>query len=72
MAAPTPLAVAESRRLIETLNSEAISVRHLVVNKLIDSGVSDNFMNNLRKGQESAMARLDKPTSGLHHGREIS
>ena len=36
VAAPTALAVDETKRLVGTLNDEGIPVKHLVVNRVID------------------------------------
>ena len=38
VAAPTALAVDETKRLIATLKDEAIPVRHLIVNRVIGGG----------------------------------
>eukprot|EP00613_Pedinella_sp_CCMP2098_P075329 CAMPEP_0171912298 /NCGR_PEP_ID=MMETSP0993-20121228/10973_1 /TAXON_ID=483369 /ORGANISM="non described non described, Strain CCMP2098" /LENGTH=815 /DNA_ID=CAMNT_0012546069 /DNA_START=46 /DNA_END=2493 /DNA_ORIENTATION=+ len=42
VASPTPLAVMETRRLIETLKAEKISVRHLVVNRVLPKAESSD------------------------------
>jgi len=41
VASPTPLAVAETRRLVSALAEQEVAVNHLVVNKVLSGGNSD-------------------------------
>jgi arsenite-transporting ATPase len=62
---PTALAVAETRRLVQSLSEEDILVRRLVVNQLIQEQKLDDenvastaYLNRMRRGQQVSLASL--------------
>ena len=71
---PTYLSIAESGRLVRALEEEEVFVRHIVVNQILNFGVSGEngdqikrFVTSKMKDQQAALDRLrgDPATSGL-------
>eukprot|EP00614_Pseudopedinella_elastica_P014875 CAMPEP_0172583242 /NCGR_PEP_ID=MMETSP1068-20121228/2841_1 /TAXON_ID=35684 /ORGANISM="Pseudopedinella elastica, Strain CCMP716" /LENGTH=791 /DNA_ID=CAMNT_0013376951 /DNA_START=116 /DNA_END=2491 /DNA_ORIENTATION=+ len=69
VATPTPLAVLETRRLVDALAEAGIAVKHLVVNRVLDekadAGKDRALMSSIRKGQADALMQATKPGSPL-------
>jgi arsenite-transporting ATPase len=77
VASPTPLAVAETRRLVAALADQGVAVNHLVINKVLGGGgggsagaagnaaVDGAVMATMRRGQAAALERATAAGSPL-------
>lgn len=54
----TSLAVAESRRLVESLTKEGIAVRGIVCNQVVQDASSSQYITTRRAGQQASIAAL--------------
>ncbi|CAM9691052.1 unnamed protein product [Scytosiphon promiscuus] len=65
---PTQLAIAESKRLLEALNTQGIAVRNIVVNQIVSPDSSPEYVARLHKGQSACIKRLQKLADGTGDG----
>uniref|UniRef100_A0A7S2B6R7 ArsA/GET3 Anion-transporting ATPase-like domain-containing protein n=1 Tax=Octactis speculum TaxID=3111310 RepID=A0A7S2B6R7_9STRA len=63
VAGPTALAVAETERLVSSLEDSGVTTRSLIVNKVLGANTNEKFTDQLKKGQTSAMERVDSRLS---------
>ncbi|GMH39761.1 hypothetical protein BSKO_07659 [Bryopsis sp. KO-2023] len=61
---PTVMAVSESERLTQALDTEGVPVRTIVVNQVLDPNTTDKFMENRKRDQERGLELL-KEDPGL-------
>ncbi|CAN0206159.1 unnamed protein product [Ectocarpus sp. 6 AP-2014] len=61
---PTQLAIAESKRLLEALNTQGVAVRNIVVNQIVSPDSGPEYVARLHKGQSACIGRLQKLADG--------
>ncbi|CAN0365115.1 unnamed protein product, partial [Ectocarpus sp. 12 AP-2014] len=65
---PTQLAIAESKRLLEALNTQGVAVRNIVVNQIVSPDSGPEYVARLHKGQSACIDRLQKLADGAAGG----
>ncbi|CAN0314600.1 unnamed protein product [Ectocarpus sp. 12 AP-2014] len=65
---PTQLAIAESKRLLEALNTQGVAVRNIVVNQIVSPDSGPEYVARLHKGQSACISRLQKLADGAAGG----
>eukprot|EP00752_Nemacystus_decipiens_P006686 g6013.t1 len=69
---PTQLAIAESKRLLEALNTQGVAVRNIVVNQVVSPDSGPEYVSRLHKGQTACIDRLQKLADGKGGKLDIS
>ena len=68
---PTQLAVSESKRLVNNLNSEGIEVGSIICNQIIAEEADNQYLNNRVKTQEDAILMLKSKTSSDTYNNNV-